>query len=268
MHHMRYQSIKFIMLLPLTIMLSFCLSHARADVIDFLPASGFSPGWTFEFPAEIYYSDNLHEYINGQAELFKQYDVVEMATAAYIHNNDPALTFTIDIYEMASAMDAFGIYSIYRRPDMTFADIGEQAIISPLNVRFWQSSYYVNIVAGSLDSSLTQLILDVAGQVSAKLPTSPMPVLLDSLPDEGRIANSLRYVKSNYLGIQNVRVIEARYRQGENECTVFIAHGNVDQANLLKNQSMIRWKIIRDKIYGVREFSNTEIAEHYLNLLP
>ncbi|MDZ7347044.1 MAG: hypothetical protein ONA69_09670, partial [candidate division KSB1 bacterium] len=39
--------------------------------------------WSVLLPAETYSAENLHEYINGAAELFRAYDVVEAVTATF-----------------------------------------------------------------------------------------------------------------------------------------------------------------------------------------
>jgi hypothetical protein len=247
------------------------LTAVRADITDLLPSAFLAPDWSLEFAPDIYHPENLHDYINGQAELFKQYEFVEMVTAYYVHRKDPMRSMTVDIYKMANALDAFGIYSRYRKPDMTFADIGEQAIISLLNVRFWQDKYYVNIVAGSLDSSLTHLIQDIAGHVSTKLPKSKTPELLDILPKEGRVANSLRYIKPTYLGLSSVSAFEAHYvNEPDSGIGFIISCKNAEQAQRsfqqLDNNDM---QIIlhQDKIFGMRDFAGESITHYFFDQL-
>ena len=243
-----------------------------ADVMIFLPPVDFEPGWIFDFEPEIYRPANLHEYINGEAELYKQYDVVEMATASYVHKENPSLTFTIDIYDMGTTLNAFGIYSYYRRPDMNFAEIGEQAVVSDLSVRFWQGRYFVNIVAGGLDSSLTQKIRDVAARMSSTLPRLPRPAIFNDLPKIDQIPNSLKYIKSSYLNVENITALQARYKKHDDTCIMFLIYGKNDSLTKecffqLKQDKTIRVKMSGDKIYGVREFSSAGSAEYFLNRL-
>ena len=244
------------------------MAAVRADISDVLPFAFLAPDWSQEFPPEIYHPNNLHDYINGQAELFNQYDFVEMVTAYYVHGKDAMLSMTVDIYKMGSALDAFGIYSMTRKPDMTFTNIGEQAIVSPLNVRFWQDKYYVNIVAGSLDSSLTQLIQDVAEQVSGKLPQTERPKLLDFLPEQGRVANSLRYIKPKYLGLENVSALEANYqRDGESGIgfVIFCKNPEAAQRNFYQLYNNLKISLSQDKIFGMREYTSESVTHYFFS---
>lgn len=253
-------------------LLSFALP-ALADVLSFLPAAAVEPGWDYEIAPEIYTSDNLFTYINGEAELYKRYDIIEMATASYVWTENPALTFTIDIFDLGTPLDAFGVYSHYRFPDMTFADIGEQAVVSDLSVRFWQDQYFVRLVAGALDSSLTKTIQRVARAVSIILPHTPKPKILDLLPAEHQIANSLKYLKPTYLSLHHVAALEARFQKQDEHCILFVifCENEISAREYMgqfADSTMVRTKISADKIYGVREFSSTHIADYFLQQLP
>ncbi|MBN1478935.1 hypothetical protein EH223_14685 [candidate division KSB1 bacterium] len=254
------------------ILLSFTLT-ALADVLSFLPPADVEPGWDYAFPPEIYTPDNLFAYINGEAELYKQYDIVEMATASYVRKNNPALTFTLDIFDMGTPLDAFGVYSHYRYPDMTFAEIGEQAVVSDLSVRFWQDQYFVRLVAGAVDTTLTHTIQRVARALSDTLPHTPKPDRLELLPAEHQIANSLNYLKPTYLTLQHVAALEARYQRQDEQCILFVVFCK-DERSARKNLAQladstgVRAKIFGDKIYSVRDFSSTNIADYFLHQLP
>lgn len=257
----------------LFVALIFYAAGAIAEVIDYLPPPDFAPGWTHEFAPQVYEADNLHEYINGQAELYQRYDVVEVATAAYVLTENPAFTFTIDIYDMGSALNAFGIYSVFRQPDMTFADIGEQATVSDMSVRFWQGEFFVQIIAGAVDSVLSQTVRDVAQQVSATLPLAPRPAIFNLLPDESQILNSLKFLKSTYLGVKNVTALEAQFDYQGEKNTVFILffkNEKIVREFLAQTRHYrdVRLKTIGNTVYGVKDFGNDTTAAYFLEQLP
>lgn len=195
----------------------------QAGVSDYLPSPDFEDGWTYDFEPEIYTPDNLFDYINGEAELYLDYDFVRLATASYKQKADESLTFTVDVYNMGTPLNAFGIYSSYRRPNLTFADIGEQATISELNIRFYKGQYFVQLNAGTLDKAVKDIMRMVAERVAEGIPSMDQPEELGLLPEEHRVPHSLKYVTNGYLG-QSVfkKTMEAEYKSGDSKFVGFI----------------------------------------------
>jgi len=247
------------------------LSPLPAGVVDYCPPAGSLPGWTFEFKPEVYSPDNLHEYINGEAELYKKYQFVEMATASYVHRRQPSLSFTVDIYDMGTALDAFGVYSLRRRPGMTFADIGEEATVSEMMLRFWKGRFYVQIVAGARDSLLAAIMQKAAKGVAASLPPAPLPPELDLLPAEHQVPHTLTFLRNvQRAGMNCPRLLEAQYKSTEDAWIAFIllfddaaqaqewmhANNNPQPDLLLTTKNSM--------IFGVRDFNDKRAAEYFL----
>lgn len=180
-------------------------------------------GWNILYPPETYTPETLHEYINGAADLYLRYDLLEAQTAVYVNKSDSSLTYTADLYIFSDPLCAFGIYSRYRHAASTVAGIGAEAVVSAMNVRFWQDRYYVNLVAGSTDARMAQLLIEAAEAFSAKLPPAPPPHELSLLPQEHRLPNSLKYHHRNYLQVEGLnRVIEAEYQKDVETWTLFL----------------------------------------------
>ncbi len=246
-------------------LLLFFAAFAHADVISLLPVLHGSD-WIVEFAPETYTPDNLHEYINGEAELYKKYDMVGMATASYRHKNNPNLTFTVDIYDMGTALNAFGIYSYYRRPDMTFADIGEQAIISEVSVRFWKGQYFVNMVGGAVDTSIAKALPQWAATIADGITALPHPEELSLLDFENQIPNSLTYKRDGLLSnILIADFIEAQYKNEEETWTEFVIFSTNDRiiGELISNLQII-FKKKKARLFGIYGFSNKHNAQKHL----
>ncbi|MEJ2628983.1 MAG: hypothetical protein P8078_10545, partial [bacterium] len=84
----------FLIILPLTVLFSF----------DF-PSL---PGWQQVGEVKMYHSDNLWEYINGAADHFISYGFEELT---YGDISKDELTVTVNVYDMGSVLNAFGIYT-------------------------------------------------------------------------------------------------------------------------------------------------------------
>jgi len=194
-----------------------------ADIRDLVLPADFAPGWQWDFEPEVYGPDNLYQYIDGEAELYIDYDFFEMVTASYALECDESVTFTLDIYDMGTALNAFGIYSSYRRPDHDFAQIGCEATVSALNIRFYKGKFFIQINAGSTDPRVSPALLAAARRLEKAIPGAERPAVLDMLPGEAQLPHSLAYVTRGFLGQSRFRrTLRASYSIDSGTCTAFV----------------------------------------------
>ncbi|MBN1559622.1 hypothetical protein JW998_05190 [candidate division KSB1 bacterium] len=245
---------------------------ACAKVTTFPPAD-FAPGWAYQFAPEKYSPDNLHEIIDGEAELYRQYDVVEMTAVSWVHQDDASQTVSVELYDMGNALNAFGIYSHYRRPDMPFADIGQGAVVSELSARFWQGRYFVRLNAGSLSPFVQDAMRALADSMAAALPPAPAPQELSFLPLQDQSPNTLRYIATPYQGIAALpRTLEAHYQSATAEWTGFIVlfPSPADAAQAMNVSNAGEGMLLRQEsryILGVRDYTAAEEAVEFLQRL-
>ena len=212
-------------------------SSTLAQVIKLIPQPDFEPGWQWDFEPEVYTPDNLFEYINGEAELYNDYHFKEMVTASYARKDNDAITFTIDIYDMGTPLNAFGIYSSFRRPQLAFDKIGEEAIVSDLNIRFYKGRHFVQLNAGSTDELVRTTIRKLALKLADTIPATERPPELSLLPTEGQVPHSLKYITKGFLGQALFKQsLQADYKLPSGQCTGFVVICKDDKAatNALK----------------------------------
>lgn len=191
---------------------------------EYLPAVDALPEWKQEYEPEYYSPGDLFQYINGEAELYRDYGFQRVVTVPYIHADNTDLSFTVDIYDMRTPLNAFGIYSSHRRPDHRFGSIGIEAVISRTSVRFWQEKYFVRIQAGALDQEVTTVIKETASIISGNLPHAKIPDELSLLPEEKRISHSLKYLRAGFMGQAAFGdVLQAEYASPADTCLGFVA---------------------------------------------
>ena len=89
--------------------------------------------------------DTLFDHINGEAELYFPYGFDMLATATYMDRNNPEVWIVADVYRMASLLDAFGIYSNYRKADAASVTVGAEGFVSPSQLMFYQDRYFVRL---------------------------------------------------------------------------------------------------------------------------
>jgi hypothetical protein len=135
---------------------------AAGSLENLLPSRECTEDWVAKDKAVLYTKDTLFDHINGEAELYFPYGFEVLATATYVNRKNPELWVVADIYEMGSLLDAFGIYSNYRRPDAVNATVGAEGFVSPSQLMFYQDRYFVRLQATGTSSLKKEIFLTCA----------------------------------------------------------------------------------------------------------
>jgi hypothetical protein len=174
---------------------------AQPSIKDVLPAQGFAEEWTIDGKVEHYDKDTLFNHINGEAELYFPYGFDVLASANYIHKKNQDLSIVADVYRMASVLDAFGIYSNYRRPNNSWVAIGAEGFVSPSQLMFYQDRYFVRLQVSGETNLPKDLLLTCARAISKNLPAgSGQPRELEVLKIPALVQKSERYLAQSLLG--------------------------------------------------------------------
>lgn len=197
----------------LFLILLFCQLHAA----DFPEITGWKP----INEVNTYNPENLYEYIDGAAEQFISYGF------QLLHSRDLSrgeVTVTVDIYDMGSPLNAFGIYRTERPTDREPLAIGAEATLyAPYQCLLLKDRYYgkVNLIEGEISDSLGKSILE---SIAAALPgTSTLPEELPLLPSKNKINGSEGFTREGFLGLSELtNCLHAKYRQNEAEFQYFV----------------------------------------------
>lgn len=169
-----------------------------------------------------FYGDDLYEYINGGAEAFHMYSMAAMIHQEYVGGGAEV---TVDIYDMGSPLQAFGIYSAERSPDYEFLSVGAEAYASESILNFVQGRFYVKLSAFMDEGSAGPVLRRFAEAVSARLTGGrEMPAELRLLPSAHRVGRSEKYVLKSPLGHAVLEpALLASYVLGGKESTLIIS---------------------------------------------
>jgi hypothetical protein len=122
-------------------------------------------------------------------------------------------------------------YSVERSPDGVKVELGSDGFLSGSVLYFWQDRYYVKLMAYDIAGETNKLLSKLAGSISRKLPDAgTLPKQLSFFPEDGRVKNSDRYVKTNVLGqdyLQNGFRME--YDQKGKQYTIFLIEGTTPE---------------------------------------
>ncbi len=142
----------------------------------------------------VYDRQTLYDYMNGGAEVYLAFDFQKVFSRAYA---GPAeIELRLDIFDMGSAEEAFGIFSCDRSDPS--AGIGQDSEYGFGLLRFRQGRYFVNINASSEEAAAEKVVLELGRTVAGLLgPPGPGPSMLRLLPEKGLRSDRTSYFHSN-----------------------------------------------------------------------
>jgi hypothetical protein len=173
------------------------LSLARTqDGNPYFPAIA---GWTFTAHETVYVPDNLWDLIDGAADVYLEYNFVDLHLGTYTKGKDTEIR--VEIYRHATPADAFGMYAQERNPKHAFISIGVQAYREEGVLNFLTGVYYVKIMTHQRGQHMLDAMTAIAKGVDDQLKQANVwPAELTLLPVEGKRPNSDQYITKSFLG--------------------------------------------------------------------
>ena len=149
-------------------------------------------GWKKSVKGTFYTPENLYEYINGGAELYRSYNFRQMLAQKYEKEELPEIT--MDIFDMGSSFNAFGVFSHSREAlDQSIAPDVESEYGSGL-LTFWKGRFYVSIMAYPETEEKKKTVLALGRHIAGLIrESSQIPPIISKLPTENLVKESIRY---------------------------------------------------------------------------
>jgi hypothetical protein len=179
--------------------------------------------WKPAEEARAYDPASLFEYIDGAAEAYISYDFKELVVGNYLHGSSKA-TMTVEIYDMGTPLDAFGIYGAERSPDSRFLAVGAQGYMEEGSLNFLAGRYYVKLLGYEGGDQTESFLKAYAAAIVSKIgDPAGLPALFKAFPAEGLVANSEKYVARSYMGYKFLnRGYGASYKRDGQEFEAFV----------------------------------------------
>ena len=128
------------------------LEAAPAAVIAFprqVEGLGFRP----DGDIEIFESSNLHEKINGRAELYFEHGFESLQFLAYMDSEE--LQFIdVFVYAMAAPRGASDLYALEKPETLTPVSLGQEGYEAATSYFFLRGRYYVRVISGDISPEL------------------------------------------------------------------------------------------------------------------
>jgi hypothetical protein len=200
------------------------LSCGGGDVSDFGQSIPVQFGeWVMSGDDAVYDRETLYDYMNGGAEVYLSYDFRDVWVRRFVGPNGDEIA--LDVYDMGSAPEAFGVYSTsVEDPD---AGIGQGSEFGAGLLKFWKGEYFVSVINMGVDESTDPVLLDIGRAVEAAIATDgPEPDLVSALPEAGLNIRQTTFFHSDVI-LNNRYFIASEnvlHLDGETDC-VFAEYG-------------------------------------------
>lgn len=187
--------------------------------------------------SQTYFPETLFEYINGAAEIYLSYDFKELIVAEY-KKKDASDSIAVEIYDMGSHRNSFGIYSAERYPDNEFMILGTQGYMEEGALNFLVGRYYIKLLCFDCEERSDKWLRAFSdGIVNRVEDKGGFPVFLEVFPKEGLIPNTEKFILRNVMGYKFLHdgyVVSYRVKDLSFDCFLIEGKNSEDAIDMLK----------------------------------
>jgi hypothetical protein len=153
-------------------------------------------GWKRTGEEVRYRGEEIYDYIDGAGEVYLSYNFRQVTARRFERQDHPALI--AELYEMGSPADAFGVFSFDKQDPE--ADIGQGSEFGGGLLRFWKGRYFVSVYGEGEGKEQEQAVLELGKKLASSIvETGEPPRLMRSLPQQSRVEESVKFVRSHVL---------------------------------------------------------------------
>ncbi len=176
-------------------------SPGPSGLRSLLPAGQEAGEWKPDGPPQEFKGEDLYIYIDGGAEIYREYGFKEVLVQEYKNREGNGLS--LEIFQMTGPEAAYGMYTFKRSLRGTPVEAGAEGQIEDYYLNLWKGNTLVTVTGQNESPATARGLLGLARAVAARIPgRSDQPRLVAELPPHGLIASSVRYFKG-YLGFMN-----------------------------------------------------------------
>ena len=184
-------------------------------------------GWHALDEDSVYDTESIYSYIDGHAEVYMAYGMVRCVSRRYSGpEGEPDIV--LDLFEQASAADAFGVFTHDR--DGEEVDIGQGGLFRHGWLSFWKGHWFGSVYAeGESEASKEAVLALGLAAADAMTEVGEVPALVAELPADGLDPRSVRFLHTQeilngvvYLGYENalqfgpeIDAVVGRYQRPE-----------------------------------------------------
>ena len=165
-----------------------------------LPSDGELSGWVQSRAPSTYADKTLYRDRASSPDLYYAYGFERQAEVEYEtpqFGSKPLIL--LEVFDMGSPENAFGIYNFHTYPKMKFEWVGSKAMLSGNYLRFSKGKYFIQIegyeIATGIREGMVTLAKIIATQIKDRPPELPILALL---PSRNKVSGSTKLFRSNW----------------------------------------------------------------------
>ncbi len=183
-------------------------SSALLELTSFFPKAGQAPGWSPKGEPLVYRGEDLFTYIDGGADIYNEYGFRQVVVQDY--QDSSRRTLTLEVFEMADAAGAFGMFTFKTSPRGTGAALGDGGRLEDYYLNFWKGPVLVTVTGFDDSPESIGGVRRVAEAVDRKiLLRGVKPPLAAAFPPDWAARGGLKYLRGP-LGLRNLHPVFAR----------------------------------------------------------
>jgi Family of unknown function (DUF6599) len=164
------------------------MPQSIAEFVKVLP--GKVDRWNRVEPPETYSPKTLSNYIDGGAELYLSYNFKASLAVKYADASENEIA--VDIFDMGSSFDAFGVFAHTR--ETIAKDFGQGSEYASGLLTFWKGRFYVSVLAYPETPASKNAVTVLGRAIEAAIKEEgPLPPILALLPQEDLQPETVRY---------------------------------------------------------------------------
>ena len=165
-----------------------------------LPSNGELLGWVQSRAPSTYQGKTLYRDRATSPDLYYAYGFERQAEVEYEtprFGSKPLIL--LEIFDMGTPENAFGIYNFHTYPQMKFEWVGAKALLSGGYLRFAKGKYFVQIEGYEFATGIREGMIALAKAVAAQIKDPPpKPQILALLPNNKKIHGSTKLFRTNW----------------------------------------------------------------------
>jgi len=150
--------------------------------------------WSAPQESDFYDRESIFSYIDGHAEVYLAYGMKRCESRRYVARDGQG-EIVLDLFEMASPADAFGVFSHDRAGETV--EVGQGGVFRHGWLSFWSGSWYGSVYSTGGEDSSRRAVVDLGRAVAETLPGGgEVPDLVSTLPALGLDEATVCFLRS------------------------------------------------------------------------
>ena len=165
-----------------------------------LPNDGELLGWVQSRAPSTYVGKTLYRDRASSPDLYYAYGFERQAEVEYEtpqFGSKPLIL--LEVFDMGSPENAFGIYNFHTYPKMKFEWVGSKAMLSGNYLRFSKGKYFIQIEGYEIATGIREGMITLAKIIATQIKDRPPePRILALLPSRNKVNGSTKLFRSNW----------------------------------------------------------------------